>query len=69
MDKRSWERIKRLVPKGYSRQIQYASKRKKKGRAMNEVVVGARGRESWGRASWGEKRKKTKQRLAKKRWK
>lgn len=42
MDKSSWEKIKRLIPKSYSWQTQYASKRNRKGRAMGGTVVGVR---------------------------
>lgn len=42
VDKRNCEKIKRLTPNGYNWQIEYASKRNRKGRAMNGIVVGVR---------------------------
>lgn len=40
MDKRSWERLKRLLPVGYNWRVQYANRRNRKGTAMGGIVVG-----------------------------
>lgn len=42
VDKRSWERIKQLVLVGYNWRAQYISRRNRKGRAMEGIVVGVK---------------------------
>lgn len=42
VDRKGWERVKEMLPKGYVWEVQFAERKNKKGRAMGGMVLGIR---------------------------